>query len=126
MGSFSGTCEITEAKDEMNSVQNSKGFYQTAAHSRGRKPPLLKLGYDNSLEADINKLFEAISIKSSSKSLDLSDIPSRKNALKKPVGVGVPRSPGIGFSESVSLKQALRRQCISQASELAAMKRLSK
>ncbi|PSS01383.1 Serine/threonine-protein kinase [Actinidia chinensis var. chinensis] len=126
MGSFSGTCEITEAKDEMTSVQNSKGKYQTAAHGRSRKPPLLKLGYDYSLEADINKLFEAISIKSSSKSLDLSDIPSRKNALKKPVGVGVPRSPGIGFSESVSLKQALRRQCISQASELAAMKRLSK
>ncbi|GFY97808.1 protein kinase superfamily protein [Actinidia rufa] len=86
MGSFSGTCEITEAKDEMNSVQNSKGFYLTAAHGKGRKPPLLKLGYDNSLESDINKLFEAISIKSSSKSLDLSDIPSRKNALKKPVG----------------------------------------
>ncbi|WOL02275.1 serine/threonine-protein kinase D6PK [Canna indica] len=50
----------------------------------------------------------------------------RKNALKKPVKAGVSRPSGIGISESVTLKQALRRLCISQASEMAAMKRMSK
>ncbi|KAK6139993.1 hypothetical protein DH2020_026267 [Rehmannia glutinosa] len=35
------------------------------------------------------------------------------------------QSPGIGFSEPVSLKQALRGLCISQAAEMAAVKRLS-
>ncbi|KAE9465555.1 hypothetical protein C3L33_02538, partial [Rhododendron williamsianum] len=130
MGSFSGTCEIVEAKDELNWVEYSKSINQTVAHDKRQKHPFLKLGSDNYLHDDINKLFEAISLKPSSKSLHISEqastVPSRKDALKKPVGVGVPRSPGIGFSEPVSLKQALRRQCISQASEMAAMKRLPK
>ncbi|KAG5556607.1 hypothetical protein RHGRI_007021 [Rhododendron griersonianum] len=130
MGSFSGTCEIVEAKDELNWVEYSKSINQTVAHDKRQKHPFLKLGSDNYLHDDINKLFEAISLKPSSKSLHISEqastVPSRKDALKKPVGVGVPRSPGIGFSEPVSLKQALRRQCISQASEMAAMKRLAK
>lgn len=130
MGSFSGTCEIVEAKDELNSIEYSKSIHQPIAQNKGQKHPFLKLGPDNSLQDDINKLFEAINLKPSSNSLHISEqaraVPSRKDALKKPVGVGVPRSPGIGFSEPVSLKQALRRQCISQASEMAAMKRLSK
>ncbi|KAA8516694.1 hypothetical protein F0562_016800 [Nyssa sinensis] len=70
--------------------------------------------------------FVAINLKTSSKSLDLSDQagtgPSRKNAMKKPVRGGG-HSPEIGFSEPVSLKQALRGLCISQASEMAAAKR---
>ncbi|KAH7855814.1 hypothetical protein Vadar_029281 [Vaccinium darrowii] len=130
MGSFSGTCEIVEAKDELNSIEYSKSIHQPIAQNKGQKHPFLKLGPDNSLQDDINKLFEAINLKPSSNSLHISEqarsVPSRKDALKKPVGVGAPRSPGIGFSEPVSLKQALRRQCISQASEMAAMKRLSK
>ncbi|XAR64651.1 Non-specific serine/threonine protein kinase [Bertholletia excelsa] len=130
MGSFSGTCEITEDRDELNSFQNSKGIHPAVGNDKGHPPPLLKLRSDSSLEDDINKLFEAINIRSSSRSSHFSDKegtgPSRRNALKKPVGVGVPRSPGIGFSEPVSLKQALRGLCISQASEMAAVKRLSK
>ncbi|XP_039118153.1 serine/threonine-protein kinase D6PK-like [Dioscorea cayenensis subsp. rotundata] len=51
---------------------------------------------------------------------------SQKSPLKKPVTVSVAQATGIGMSESASLKQALRRLCISQASEMAAMKRLSK
>ncbi|KAF5953994.1 hypothetical protein HYC85_006850 [Camellia sinensis] len=127
MGSSSGTCEIIEAKDELNSVQSPKDIHQIIAHGTGQKS---QLGSDHSLEDDINKLFEAINLKPPSKSLHLSDqastVPSRRNSLKKPIGVSVPRSPGNGFSEPVSLKQALRGLCISQASEMAAMKRLSK
>ncbi|XP_052175917.1 serine/threonine-protein kinase KIPK1-like [Diospyros lotus] len=130
MGSFYGTCEIIEASEELNSVKNSKGIHQTVSYDKGRVSPLLKLGSDKSIEDDINKLFEALSIKTSCKGSTLSDLPDasplRKNALKKPIGVGMPRSPGFGFSEPVSLKQALRGLCISQASEMASMKRLSK
>ncbi|KAF2296473.1 hypothetical protein GH714_038335 [Hevea brasiliensis] len=46
--------------------------------------------------------------------------------MKRPITVGVPHSPRIGNSEQVSLKQALRELCISKASEMAAMKRLTK
>jgi len=120
MGSFYGTCEIIEASEELNSVKNSKGIHQTVSYDKGRASPLLKLGSDKSIEDDINKLFEALSIKTSCKGSTLSDLPDasplRKNALKKPIGVGMPRSPGFGFSEPVSLKQALRGLCISQAS----------
>ncbi|CAL5422190.1 unnamed protein product [Camellia sinensis] len=130
MGSFSGICEIVEAKEELNSVQNSNGIHQAISQDKSRKSPFLKLGSDDSLEDDINNLFKAINIKTSSKALSLSDQavtgPTRKNALKKPIGVGLPRSPGFGSLEPVSLKQALRGLCISQASEMAAMKRLSK
>ncbi|KAA8518605.1 hypothetical protein F0562_016079 [Nyssa sinensis] len=130
MGPFPGSCEIVELKEELSSVQYSKGIRQPRAHDKGQKPPLLKLGSDNSLEDEINKLFETISLKNSSKGLGLSDQAeigsSGKNAMKKPIRVGVSHSPGIGFSEPVSLKQALRGLCISQASEMAATKWLSK
>lgn len=129
MGSFSGTCEITEVKDEPDSPQNYKRFQQSLAHEKDPKLPMLKLGSDCSLEDDINKLFDAIKSKSSPsnlQSLQQARVSSRRNTSKQPVGVGVPRSPQIGFSGPVSIKQALRGLCISQASEVAAMKRLSR
>uniref|UniRef100_A0A5B6ZXM3 non-specific serine/threonine protein kinase n=1 Tax=Davidia involucrata TaxID=16924 RepID=A0A5B6ZXM3_DAVIN len=130
MGSFSGTCEIVELKEEQNLVECSKGIHQPGADDKEWKPALLKPKSDNSLEDEINKLFEAINLKTSSKGLGLSDQagtgPSRKSAMKKPVRGCVSPSPEIGFSEPVSLKQALRGLCISQASEMAAMKRLLK
>ncbi|CAA0837869.1 Serine/threonine-protein kinase D6PKL1 [Striga hermonthica] len=79
-------------------------------------------GIGKYLEDDINKLFESINLRAS-KSLDLSDWP--RNASKMPIRVAGSQSPGIGFSEAVSLKQALRGMCISQAAEMAAVKRLS-
>ncbi|XP_059667470.1 serine/threonine-protein kinase D6PKL1-like [Cornus florida] len=130
MGSFSGTCEIVESKEELNSIQHSKGFHQSREASKEMKPRLVKLVSDNSLEDDISKLLEAIRLKTSSKGFSLSEKagigPSKKTDLKKPVRQGVSHSPGIGFSEPVSLKQALRGICISQASEMAATKRLFK
>ena len=51
----------------------------------------------------------------------------QKSALKKPIeGGSLPQSPCLGISESVTLKQALRKLCILQASEMASLKRLSK
>ncbi|KAL3585888.1 hypothetical protein D5086_012755 [Populus alba] len=136
MGSYPGTCEIVEAEEELDSVEHSKRAYQSysglSEGGDGRKHPVLKLGYKDSLEDDINQLFETISLKNSSKGLGLSSqagtsaSPLRKNAMKRPITVGVPRSPAIGNSEPVSLKQALRELCISKASEMAAMKRSSK
>lgn len=125
MGSFSGTCEIVEAGEELNIGQRAGGRYY-----KDRQLPMLKLGYKDSLEDDINHLFEAINLKASSKGLGLSQkggtSPSQKSALKRPITVGAPHSPGIGNSETVTLKQALRELCLTKASEMAAMKRLSK
>ncbi|KAF5473810.1 hypothetical protein F2P56_005768 [Juglans regia] len=125
MGSFSGTCEIVEAGEELNFCQHSR---ETC--DKDQKLRKLKLGYKDSLEDDINNLFEAIHLKASTKGLGLSQqtglSPLNKSALKRPITVGAPRSPGMGSSEPVTLKQALRELCLSKASEMAAMRRLSK
>ncbi|XP_073062811.1 serine/threonine-protein kinase D6PKL2-like [Primulina eburnea] len=114
MGSFRGKCEIVELKD------------QTVRHVRAlekeQKPPNTKNGSNKPLKADIDKLFEAVNLRAS-KSIDLSEF--HGNASKKPMRVAGSHSSGIGFSEPVTLKQALRGLCISQAAEVAAMKRLS-
>ncbi|XP_052172040.1 serine/threonine-protein kinase D6PKL2-like [Diospyros lotus] len=127
MGSFSGASEIIEIEDEPGSARSSKLIHQEVYHKKSQKSPLLKPGSNNSLEDDINKLFEAIHLKQSPKSLHLSEQAGmesyRRKTLKKPIRVGVPHSPGFRFSEPVSLKEALRGLCISQASEMATMKR---
>ncbi|KAK1299603.1 Serine/threonine-protein kinase KIPK [Acorus calamus] len=113
MGSLPGTSEIVEAEDEPHFVNHSKG----KAHCY-------------SIEGDLNRLLEAIDIKNARRTMGTSDRvvlnSLRRNAMKKPITVGIPQVSGIGITESVSLKQALRRVCITQASEMAAMKRLSK
>ncbi|KAK4343141.1 hypothetical protein RND71_038957 [Anisodus tanguticus] len=124
MGSYSGSCEIIEAKDELELFQRSERSHQLRESGRKQKPPLVRKGPNKFLEDDINHLFESINLRSS-KSLDLSDH-VRRDASKRPMRGGGSHSPGIGFSEPVSLKQALRGLCISQAAEMAAMKRLSK
>ncbi|TKY62016.1 Serine/threonine-protein kinase KIPK [Spatholobus suberectus] len=132
MGSFSGTCEIVEAREELN-TRKAPGIYQSSSQcstsEKNQKLSVLKLGYKDDLDDDINKLFESIALKSSSRDLGLLQYgtsPKLKSALKKPITMGVPRSPRVGTSEPVNLKQALRDLCISKASEMAAMKRLSK
>ncbi|XP_009771978.1 serine/threonine-protein kinase KIPK2 [Nicotiana tabacum] len=119
MGSFRGNCEIVESKDE-----HSKKFHQALEPDRKQKPPLVRKGASKFLENDINQLFEAINVRTS-KSLDLTD-KVRRDASKRPMRGGGSHSPVTGFSDPVSLKQALRGLCISQAAEMAAMKRLSK
>ncbi|KAL1541371.1 serine/threonine-protein kinase D6PKL2-like [Salvia divinorum] len=119
MDSFRGNREIMEVEDEDSATRKPQPFRQS---NRDQKPPIIRKGPNKTLEDDINKLFEAVNLRSS-KSLDLSDV--RRNASKKPMRGAGSHSPGIGFSEPVSLKQALRGLCISQAAEMAAMKRLS-
>ncbi|CAN4117245.1 unnamed protein product [Withania somnifera] len=124
MGSYSGSCEIVEAKDELELFQCSEKSRQLRESGRKQKPPFVRKGPNKFLEDDINYLFESINL-ASSKSLDLSGH-VRRDASKRPMRVGGSHSPGIGFSDPVPLKQALRGLCISQAAEMAAMKRLSK
>lgn len=129
MGSFYGTGEIVELEEEQNSSQKFQGINQTNAHGKAKKPSMMKQGRISPIEDDINKLFEGINIKTSSKGASPDDrvpsaLPSKKDS-KRPMRVSTSTS-GIGFSEQVSLKQALRGLCISQASEMAAIKRLSK
>ncbi|KAK7378774.1 hypothetical protein VNO80_04221 [Phaseolus coccineus] len=132
MGSCSGTSEIVEAGEELN-TRKAPGIYQynseCSTSEKSHKLSALKLGYKDNLDDDINKLFESIAVKSSSRDLGLlqdGTSPRLKSALKKPITMGVPRSPRVGASGPVNLKQALRDLCISKASEMAAMKRLSK
>ncbi|KAK4419346.1 Serine/threonine-protein kinase KIPK2 [Sesamum alatum] len=122
MGSLRGNCEIVEAKYEAGTVRRPQTFRQVRAQDREQRPPGMKKTHNKALENDINRLFEAVNLRTS-KSLDLSD--SWRNASKKPMKSAGSHSPGIGFSEPVSLKQALRGLCISQAAEMAAMKRMS-
>lgn len=126
----SGTCEIVEAREEIKPVQSKAGSrHSDFVSDKDRRLSALKIGFKGSLEDDINQLFESISIKNASKSLGHSQVEVnalRKSTLKKPITVGIPRSPGIGTSDSGSLKQALRELCLSKASEMAAMKRSSK
>ncbi|KAF4349262.1 hypothetical protein F8388_024229 [Cannabis sativa] len=83
-----------------------------------------RFGKKYSIEDDINRLFQAIDIRSSARNSGKDLL--RKSAMKRPMRAGMSPASGIGISEPVSLKQALRGLCISQASEMAATKRLSK
>ncbi|KAG6427508.1 hypothetical protein SASPL_111754 [Salvia splendens] len=112
MGSSRALCETIESKNEFSTAQ------------RPQAQPVLKKCYSRCVEDDINKLFEAVNVRTS-KSLDLSESESWRNGSKRSMRSPGSNSPGTGFSEPVSLKQALRGLCISQAAETAAIKRLS-
>ncbi|XP_021277923.1 serine/threonine-protein kinase D6PKL1-like [Herrania umbratica] len=117
------TSEIVESTDELDAE------LKMSDHAKNHCMP--KSGNKYSIEDDINRLFEAIDIRTSSRvsgfSSEIGRDALRKSAMKRPVRVGSSQASGIGISEPVSLKQALRGLCISQASEMAAMKkRLSK
>ncbi|OVA03608.1 Protein kinase domain [Macleaya cordata] len=111
MDPYPGTCEIVEAMEDKgtNPLSSELGLDEKA-----RRLPTLKVGQYCSVEDDLNKLFEEIDRRI-----------SRKSAMKKPIR-GVSQASGIGISECGTLKQALRGLSISHASEMAAMKRLSK
>ena len=116
MDTSASTCEIVESREEIISeFKMDEKPESSCAQKSGKK---------YSIEDDINRLFQGIDIKSSSRGLNASR--SQKSALKRPIKVSSSQASGIGISEPVSLKQALRGLCISQASEMAALKRLSK
>jgi len=134
MGSFSGTCEIVEVREDRSTAKGAIEICQSKSQNKmsekiNEKPLALNLGYKDKIDDEINKLFESIALKSSSRDLAISQNGTShklKNTLKKPMTMGVTRSPLVGTSEAVNLKQALRDLCISKASEVASMKRLSK
>ncbi|KAF2300777.1 hypothetical protein GH714_015716 [Hevea brasiliensis] len=121
MDALPSTSEIVEATEELD--------FDLKIDEKAGKHSVPKSGNRYSIEDDINRLFEAIDVRTSGKGLGLSYESSKDSLRKKamrPIRVGSPQMSGIGISEPVSLKQALRGLCISQASEMAAMKRLSR
>jgi len=72
------------------------------------------------VEDDLDRLIRSINVRTSARASGQTSTDRRLIALgKSPVS-------SSEIVESVSLKQALRKMCISQASEMAATKRLSK
>ncbi|KAJ9177961.1 hypothetical protein P3X46_009884 [Hevea brasiliensis] len=122
MDALPSTSEIVESTEELD--------FDLKISEKARKHSVPKSGNRYSIEDDINRLFEAIDNRTLGKGLGLNHGSSKdslqKKAMKRPVRVGSPQISGIGISEPMSLKQALRGLCISQASEMAAMKRLSR
>lgn len=107
MGTFYGTGEIVELEEgsDFESSKPGKKFY---------------------VEDEINRLFESVRISTKNKGFPQVLRDEQKKSMKRPMRVAPYQASGIGISEPVSLKQALRGLSISQASEMAAMKRLSK
>lgn len=107
MGAFYGTDEIVE-------LEQGSDFEYSKTQKR------------LNVEDDINRLFESIRLTAKTKGLPQALRDKHKKSMKRPVRVGPYQSLGIGISEPVSLKQALRGLSVSHASEMAAIKRLSK
>lgn len=120
--------EIVESKEDLDLVNRLNGSNKLSIKMKTEEKDSKSQGYP--VEDDLNRLMKAIDSRTSSRALGSSRQVAtdmlRKSALKKPAKIGVSQPSGIGISESVTLKQALRKLCISQASEMAAMKRLSK
>ncbi|CAN6452425.1 unnamed protein product [Victoria cruziana] len=131
MGSVS---EIEETIGDLNSVHTSKECSPvcvvTKQGNKNGKQLMSFVSEEYSVESRINQLFDAIDFQTISRELlhgQRSQAgPSWKNASKRPIRVGLSQASGIGISESITLKQALRGLCISHASELASMKRKPK
>ncbi|CAG7865372.1 unnamed protein product [Brassica rapa] len=141
MGSFAGSCEIVEEKDEevrLAKVHSGRYGKPSLGGSSSKDSERKQREYHGSLEYDIDKLFQSIPVKPPTRRLLSSSFhnnfetsasagpsrttsPSKRSAMKKPM---TPQSPRV--ADSLSLKQALRDRCISKASEMAAQKRLSK
>ncbi|KAL6650654.1 hypothetical protein ACP70R_009579 [Stipagrostis hirtigluma subsp. patula] len=116
MGS-SGCSEIVELVDEPKDACPGG-----VTHLRVRVKPV---GQEHgartcSVEDDLDQLIRSINVRTSARASGQTSTDRRLIALGKS-----PMSSSE-IVESVSLKQALRKMCISQASEMAAMKRLSK
>ncbi|KAL6841198.1 hypothetical protein ACP4OV_028971 [Aristida adscensionis] len=115
MGS-SGCSEIVEMVDELKDARQVG-----VTHLRVRVKPV---GEEDgvrscSVEDDLDQLIRSINVRTSARASGQTSTDRRLISLGK--------SPmNSEIVESVSLKQALRKMCITQASEMAAMKRLQK
>ncbi|KAL6644058.1 hypothetical protein ACP70R_018824 [Stipagrostis hirtigluma subsp. patula] len=127
MGSSGCSSEIVEStEEEFDSAHvgvSSLLRIKVKAEEKGSKR------CDYPVEDDLDQLLKAIDSRTFRRAFSPGhtggDTPG-KNALKKPARSGSFQTAGIGISSKpVNMKQALRRLCLSQASEMAAMKRLS-
>ncbi|XP_016498261.2 protein kinase G11A-like [Nicotiana tabacum] len=109
MGGLPATCEITESIEELNPESKMDD-------------DILNTGKQYCMKDDINKLFEAIEIRTSHRGVKDA---LNKSAMKRPMRSSPARASGFDNSEPANLKQAFRGLCISQASELAAVKKRS-
>ncbi|KAJ4753326.1 Protein kinase [Rhynchospora pubera] len=95
----------------------------SGAHSFSLSRLRVKVKSDEkqSMDEDLNYFLKGIDLKPAPRDM------LRKNMYSMPVNKpGPSQISRIEITESVTLKQALRKLCISQASEMAAMKRLTK
>ncbi|KAG8048665.1 hypothetical protein GUJ93_ZPchr0009g2466 [Zizania palustris] len=126
MGSSGCRSEIVEFTEELDNAQVSCSNLPHIKVKTEEKDGRC-CGYPE--EDDLEQLLKAIDSRTfhrrfSPGQTGMGDI--RKNANKKSSRSGPLQTAGIGISSKhVNMKQALRRLCISQASEMAAMKRLS-
>lgn len=102
MGTFHGTHEIIELEEgqHFDSSKHEEKFY---------------------IEDEINRLFETIRVSAKTSGVPQALKDKQKRSMKRPMRVCPYQA-----SDPISLKQALRGLSISQASEMAAMKRLPK
>lgn len=90
MSVFPGNCEIVEIEEELNSGENYKGKNYTKLESKreekGRRSFSSHTGHINSLEDDLNQLFEMFNRRASSHeySRRSQGSTSKKNASKSP------------------------------------------
>lgn len=130
--SVPGSCEIIEIdNDEMFISEHSTCVNHARSEKlqdRDRRSLGSNVGRISSLEDDLNQLFEIFNRRASSQVAGhphLGAGPSRIKSTKNSPGP-CGSSPRPGMSDRVNLKQALRGLCISQASEMAAMRRAAK
>ncbi|XP_022957983.1 serine/threonine-protein kinase D6PK-like [Cucurbita moschata] len=117
MTTLASTSKIVESTEEFDSEKAGTSY-------------TIDVGKRFSIEDDINRLFQAIDIRTlrnrSGQQHGVDKDALQKSAMKRPMRVGSSHMAGIGISEPASLKQALRGLCISQAAEMAAAKRLTR
>ncbi|KAH9617825.1 hypothetical protein KSS87_018826 [Heliosperma pusillum] len=129
---FPGASEIVEV-EELNPRErhrNNENFMKAEIKrdENDRRSLASNGGKISSVEEDLNQLFEIFNRRSSSvrSSHENQASTSKRNSSKKHVKSSGSYSSEHGISERVNLKQALRGLCLSQASEMATIKRSMK
>lgn len=126
MESSGCSSEIVESTEEFDTTPSGGS---SLLHIKLKDEEKRGKSHDYSVEDDLDQLLKAIDSRTFRRALSPGSTGGDalgKSVLKKPARSGLSQNAGIGISsKAVNMKQALRRLCISQASEMAAMKRLS-
>ncbi|CAM0949922.1 unnamed protein product [Alopecurus aequalis] len=126
MGSSGCSSEILESNEELDKSPIS---CSSLLHVKVKPEEKDGRSCGYAVEDELDQLLKAIDSRTYRRALSPGQAGADsflKNAQRKTSRSGSSQSAGIGIcSKPVNMKQALRRLCISQASEMAAMKRLS-